>query len=151
MAKATIAPVVRSVDVDAPVDKAFLVFTERIGEWWPLQAHGIFEDKAETCVLEGRVGGRLYERSVDGDEGQWGTVTAYEPPTRLVLSWHPNLDRPAPTEIEVTFTPLGEGTHVELVHRGWEVLGDVALEARDSYDGGWPETLRCYAAAASAG
>ncbi|MEA2451298.1 MAG: hypothetical protein QOG04_8 [Actinomycetota bacterium] len=142
---ATLAPVVRTVDVNADVDKAFRVFTERIGEWWPLETHGIYGDKAETCILEGQVGGRLYERSVDGEEADWAEVTAYDPPSRFVLAWKPNPSRPAPTEIEVTFTQQGEGTHVQLTHTGWDLLGDEGAEARDSYNSGWPETLARYA------
>ena len=147
----TIPPVIRAVDVNAPIEKAFSVFTERIGEWWPLETHGIYGDQSETCILEPRVGGRLYERSLEGEEGNWATVTAYEPPSRLVLSWKPNPDRPAPTEIEVTFTQQGAGTHVELTHRGWELLGDEGPEARDSYNSGWPGTLAGYARYAEAG
>jgi uncharacterized protein YndB with AHSA1/START domain len=146
----TIAPIIRTVDVAASVETAFGVFTERIGDWWPLETHGLFGDKAETCVMERRVGGRLFERSVDGEEGNWATVTAYEPPERFVLSWKPNPNRAAPTEIEVTFTALGDMTHVQLVHRGWELLGDEGAEARDTYNSGWPETLARYAEAVKA-
>jgi uncharacterized protein YndB with AHSA1/START domain len=145
-----VAPVVRAVDVDATVERAFAVFTERIGDWWPLATHGIYGDRARTCVLEPRQGGRLFERSVDGEEAHWATVTVFEPPERLVLSWQPNPDRPAPTEVEVTFTSIGGSTHVELVHRGWELLGDEGAEARTSYDEGWPETLRLYSEAVEA-
>jgi uncharacterized protein YndB with AHSA1/START domain len=140
-----IAPVVRAISVAVPPERAFKVFTERIGAWWPLEMHGVFGDKAKTCVMEPRVGGRVYEVSVDGEEASWAEVTAYEPPERIVWSWRPNRDRPAPTEVEITFTPEGGGTRVELMHRGWELLGDEGAEARDSYDSGWPKTLARFA------
>jgi uncharacterized protein YndB with AHSA1/START domain len=145
MNETTIPPVVRTIDVHAPVDRAFQVFTERIGEWWPLEIHGAFEDKAETCVLEPKIGGRLYERSTDGEEADWATVTAYDPPRLVRLSWQPNPNRPAPTEIEVTFTAKGDTTHVQLVHTGWELLGDEGQEARDNYNSSWPTTLARFA------
>jgi uncharacterized protein YndB with AHSA1/START domain len=145
MNETTIAPVVRTIDVEAPVERAFQVFTERIGEWWPLEAHGVFEDKAETCVLEPKVGGRVYERSVAGEEADWATVLAYEPPRLLRLAWQPNPDRPAPTEVEITFTAQGPMTHVQLIHTGWDLLGEQGQEARDSYNNGWPTTLGRFA------
>lgn len=142
-----IAPVIRTVTVEVSLTKAFSVFTERMGEWWPLQEHGTFGDEAHDVLLEPRVGGRLYEVSIGGEEAFWAEVQEFDPPRRLVLAWRPNPDRPAPTTVEVTFTAVDTGTKVELVHTGWERLGDraVAQEARDSYDSGWPETLRRFA------
>jgi uncharacterized protein YndB with AHSA1/START domain len=104
-----------------------------------------------AVVLEDRVGGRLYERWHDGGEADWGQVLAWEPPTRLLLAWKPNPERPAPTEVEVRFLAVERGrTRVELEHRGWERLGDLAAQARDSYRDGWPTVLDAYAATATA-
>ena len=141
----TLAPVVRTIEVKAEVDKAFRVFTDGIGEWWPLEIHGVYDEKAETCVIEPRAGGRVYERSTDGEEFSWGEVLAYEPPGRVVLAWKPNTESTPPTTVEVTFTATDGGTVVELTHSGWELLGDVAEEARASYDEGWIPTLERYA------
>ena len=55
------------------------------------------------------------------------------------LPWRP--ETAGPTEFEVTFTPEGEGTRVELEHRNWEAAGDGAAEMRDRYDGGWDIVL----------
>src|SRR5215216_711074 len=89
--------------------------------------------------LEAGVGGRLYERWHDGHEADWARVLAWEPPARLLLSWQPNPDRPAPTEVEVRFVPLEpDHTRVELEHRGWERLGDQGPESRAGYERGWP-------------
>lgn len=144
-----IAPVIRTVTVTVPPTKAFAVFTERIGQWWPLEIHGVFHEEAEGVVFEPHVGGHVFELSSSGESASWAEVMEYDPPRRLVLAWRPNRDRPAPTTIEVTFTPVDEGTKVELVHTGWERLGvrAVAQEARDSYNSGWPETLRRFAEA----
>ncbi len=35
----TQVPVVRAVTVQPPADRAFSIFTDRIGEWWPLATH----------------------------------------------------------------------------------------------------------------
>jgi uncharacterized protein YndB with AHSA1/START domain len=141
----TLAPVVRTVDVAVSVERAFDVFTERIGEWWPLEVHSLYVDKAATVVIEGRPGGRVYEVSVDGQEGSWGEVLEFDPPSRVVLAWKPNTDPRPHTRVEVTFTEIAGGTHVELTHTGWELLGDIAEEARTSYHEGWVPTLERYA------
>ena len=86
----TVEPVRRSVSVERPVEDAFRVFTEEIGSWWPLETHSRAGERdgveAETAVLEGRVGGRLYERVSDGTEADWGTMIAWEPPHRLAFA-----------------------------------------------------------------
>jgi uncharacterized protein YndB with AHSA1/START domain len=146
-----IQPVVVAIDVRRGIEEAFRVFTAEIGAWWPVAAHAVEPDKVETVVLEGRAGGRLYERWHDGGEVDWGRVLAWEPPARLVLSWSPTLERRAPTEVEVRFLAVEpDHTRVELEHRGWEGLGELAAQARSSYEGGWPGVLDAFAGAAMA-
>jgi uncharacterized protein YndB with AHSA1/START domain len=147
----TIEPVVVAVEVRRGVEEAFGVFTGEIASWWPVADHSVEADEVEAVVLEGRVGGRLYERWRDGGESDWGRVVAWEPPSRLVLSWSPNPERSATTEVEVRFTALEPGhTRVELEHRGWERLGDLAAEIRDNYREGWPGVLDAFATTAMA-
>lgn len=153
---ATIEAVRKTVTVDCPPDHAFRVFTERLGSWWPLGTHSVsvMDDGSgapETAVLEPRVGGRLYERTRDGRDCDWGRVLAWEPPGRLVLSWHPGRPESEATEVEVRFVPEGERTRVELEHRGWERLGERAAPAREGYDGGWPAVLGAYVDATAGG
>jgi uncharacterized protein YndB with AHSA1/START domain len=151
----TVEPVRRTVTVDRPIEDAFRVFTEGIATWWPLRSHsieGMASDGAqapETVVLEGRAGGRLYERMTSGEEGYWGTVTHWEPPHRVVIEWKVNPSAAAPTEIDVSFIPEGDGTRVELEHRGWERLGASAAEARASYSDGWGTVFGAYERAAN--
>jgi hypothetical protein len=145
-----IEPVRASVEVRRGIEEAFRVFTAEIAGWWPVAGHSVEPDMVEAVVLEARVGGRLYERWRDGGEADWGRVLAWEPPTRLLLAWSPNPER-APTEVEVRFVAVeADHTRVELEHRGWERLGDLAAQARDSYDGGWPGVLDAYAGTAMA-
>jgi uncharacterized protein YndB with AHSA1/START domain len=138
-----IEPIRRTIAVRCDPATAFRVFTQEMGTWWPLDVHAraLERDdvKAERIVVEGEPGGRIYEVLSDGSEGLWGTIETWEPPGRLVIAWKPN-DRPEPpTELEIRFTTADDGgTIVELEHRGWERLGDVAQEMRDSYAGGWP-------------
>jgi uncharacterized protein YndB with AHSA1/START domain len=150
----TLAPIRRTITVRCALDRAFRVFTEDIGKWWPLGTHSVAEYtyggrvKATTAVLEGRTGGRVYEVMADGRECHWAEVLEWEPPTRLVLAWKPNPDRPSPTEVEITFTDVGDGqTRVDVEHRGWERLGEDAAEAREGYAGyqAWPGVLELFA------
>jgi uncharacterized protein YndB with AHSA1/START domain len=139
----------KSIVVNCSVERAFRVFTEEIGSWWPFAGgHSIFEQEAETAVVEGRVGGRVYERARNGDEGDWGTVTAWDPPRRFAMTWHPGRGEETAQELEVVFSADGEGTRVELVHTGWERLGARMDEAMAGYQVGWDRVLSAYVAAA---
>ena len=80
------------VTVKAPPAVAWRVFTERMGTWWPLAHYKIGKAKAVDAVIEPRVGGRWYERGDDGSTCDWGRVLAWEPPSRLVLSWDISAD-----------------------------------------------------------
>jgi uncharacterized protein YndB with AHSA1/START domain len=147
----TIEPVVVAVEVRRGIQEAFAVFTDGIGTWWPVASHSVEPARVAAVVLEGRAGGRLYERRDDGGEADWGRVLAWEPPARLVLAWSPNPERPAATEVEVRFTAVApDRTRVELEHRGWERLGDPGAELRAGYREGWPLVLGAFAAATTA-
>ena len=154
MTQATEQEVRREVTVAAPPERAFAVFAERFDAWWP-RSHRIGEAEMAEAIMEPRTGGRWYERGVDGSECDWGEVLAYEPPHRLMLSWHLNGEwayDPDPahaSEVEVTFTPAGDGTRVELVHRGFERTGPTgdALREGVSREGGWGGLLKLYSEA----
>jgi uncharacterized protein YndB with AHSA1/START domain len=142
----TIPAVQQSVTVNAPVEKAFKVYTEGFNSWWPPQHHIGTAELAEA-VLEAKPGGRWYERGVDGSECEWGQVLAYEPPTRLLLSWQINgawqydPELAHASEVEVRFTDLGAGrTRIDLEHRGFERHGETGPSVHDgvSGEGGWP-------------
>jgi uncharacterized protein YndB with AHSA1/START domain len=140
----------KSVSVAASVERAFQVFTEEIHAWWPLRTHAVDTDNSDLVVLEGREGGRLYERTPAGEEHVWGTVVVWEPPARVGYTWHPGRGDETAQEVEVTFTPEGKGTRVEVRHWGWEKLGDRLTETVASYKAGWDAVLARYAEAANA-
>jgi uncharacterized protein YndB with AHSA1/START domain len=139
----------REITVEAPVERAFEVFTERFDAWWP-RSHHIGEPEMREAILERREGGRWYELGVDGSECEWGEVLAYDPPRRLVLTWHVGADwkyhADEASEIEVSFTPSGARTTVVLEHRHIERHGDGAAQMRDTVgsEGGWPTLLELY-------
>ena len=101
-------PVRKRVRVERSADETFRLFTEHIDRWWPVEVLSRAADeqygdgvKVERVVFETRAGGRLYEVTSEGVEGVWAEVVAFEPPSRILLSWKPN-DRPEPpTEVEI--------------------------------------------------
>jgi uncharacterized protein YndB with AHSA1/START domain len=146
----------KAITVAVPQEKAFSAFAADINRWWP-RDHHIGQAELDEAILEGREGGRWYERGVDGSECEWGRVVVWDPPARLVLSWQISgewaYDANLWTEVEVTFTPEGpDRTRVELEHRGLDAYGDKAQEMRVMFDspGAWQTTLEQYAQAALA-
>jgi uncharacterized protein YndB with AHSA1/START domain len=143
------APVRKTVLVPAPPQRAFDVFTAGIGRWWP-KTHKIGAADLDRPVIEPHAGGRWYERDVDGSECELGKVLVWDPPSRLVLAWQLDPDwkyDPAlVTEVEVTFTPEGDATRVELEHRHLERIGERAEEMREKIDapGGWGGLLQLF-------
>ena len=139
--------------VEAPIERAFSVFTDGFGSFKPREHNLLGVDIAET-VFESRVGGHVYDRGVDGSECRWARVLAYEPPARVVISWdispqwqlETDLDKTS--EVEVRFiAESSDRTRIELEHRnldrhgtGWEAV----REGVDS-EGGWPLYLQRFA------
>jgi uncharacterized protein YndB with AHSA1/START domain len=139
------APLQMSFDVACSAEHAFRVWTGRISTWWPPD-HTV-TGQAALIVLEGAVGGRIYERTSDGVEHDWGEVTVWEPPARLVYQWHLRGDRTDATEVEIRFTAQGSAAaRVEIEHRGWERLGSAAGEWRERNRAGWETLLPHYLA-----
>ncbi|GAY13080.1 SRPBCC family protein [Pseudonocardia sp. N23] len=150
---APIPPITGTVSLTIPVERAFEVFTQSINSWWPHQFH-IGTADVDEVVLESRVGGRWYERGVDGSECDWGRVLAWEPPHRLLFTWQINgswqfdPDPDHASEIEASFRPDGSGTVVEVEHRLFERLaGGQAINDAINGGGGWALLLDGYAKA----
>ena len=137
-------PILISFDVDCPVTHAFEVWTERISSWWP-KSHTVSAEADADVVLERRVGGRIYERTVAGEEHQWGEVTAFEPPRRLSYLWHIRRDRADATEVAIRFSSVdARTTRVQIEHRGWDRLGTEAETWRDRNHAAWGTLLPRY-------
>jgi uncharacterized protein YndB with AHSA1/START domain len=140
-------PLRLSFDVACSAEHAFLVWTSRINTWWPPD-HTVTGCPHLVVVLESGVGGRIYERTSDGAEHDWGQVTVWEPPTRLAYSWHLRQDRADPTEVEVKFVPEGPArTRIEIEHSGWERFGGMADERREQNQLGWQGLVPYFQAA----
>lgn len=137
-------PIVVEFEVRASPQHAFDVWTTMPSLWWP-RSHTMSQDPALTVVFEPYPGGRIYERTSDGSEHEWGEVLVWEPPLRLDYLWHLFFDRSEATEIMVTFVETGEGSRVRLVQTGFERLGeDVGPERRRRTSHAWAEVTGYY-------
>jgi hypothetical protein len=134
----------KTVTVDCVVEEAFRVFTTDATSWWPVDSHSIHGAAVKEVVFEGREGGEVYELTADGERGHWATVITWDPPTRIVLAWNILKREAIPTEVDVRFVAEGEGTRVELEHRGWEGIAEDAPAKRENYDTGWDHVLGVY-------
>jgi uncharacterized protein YndB with AHSA1/START domain len=143
----------QAIVVEAPIARAFKVFTERFGQFKPPEHNLLGVPIAET-VFKTRVGGYLYDRGADGSECRWARVLAYEPPHRLLLSWNINprwrieTDPDRTSEWEVRFiAETAQRTRVEIEHRKLERHGEGWQSVRDGVAGdqGWPLYLRRFA------
>jgi uncharacterized protein YndB with AHSA1/START domain len=151
--QATATSVRAAIVVEAPIDRAFRVFTEDFDRIKPRE-HNMLGVEIAEIVIEPRAGGRVYDRGVDGSEYQWARVLAFEPPDRLVFSWdlspqfqiESDLDKTS--EVEVRFIAEStERTRVELEHRNLDRHGGGWEGTREAVggDGGWPLYLQRYA------
>jgi uncharacterized protein YndB with AHSA1/START domain len=143
----------QSIVVEAPVERAFSVFTDGFGSFKPRE-HNLLDAPLAETVFEPHVGGHIYDRAVDGSECRWARVLVYEPPNRVVFSWdisprwqlEPDPDKTS--EVEVRFVAEGpERTRVELEHRHLDRHGEGWESERDGVGGddGWPLYLERFA------
>ena len=150
----TTPPVVRrQIVVQAPIEQAFTLFTTRFGDFKPPEHNLLAAPIAET-VFEGKVGGHIYDRAIDGSECRWARVLECDPPDRVVFSWDIDpqwqleTDPDNTSEVEIRFiaeTP--QRTRVELEHRHLDRHGPGWQAVRDgiAHDEGWPLYLSRYA------
>jgi hypothetical protein len=132
-----IEPLELSYEIACPPSHAFEVWTERFSMWWP-KGHAVSGDPDVSFVFEPRVGGRIFERTSAGEEIDWGRVTRWEPPHGLGYLWHIRRSPEEATDVDITFVGLDNGTtRLEIVHSGWERLGDAGPGWRDANLGGW--------------
>jgi uncharacterized protein YndB with AHSA1/START domain len=142
-----IEPLRISFEVRCAVDHAFETWTEATSTWWP-PGHSVSGEPDIDVVFEGQPGGRIFERTRDGREIDWGEITAWEPPHRLAYLWHIRRDRRDATDVIVTFVEVGdEATRVEIVHGGWDRLGGDGASWREANQGGWDGLLPHFRAA----
>jgi uncharacterized protein YndB with AHSA1/START domain len=141
-----IEPIELVFTVGCSPQHAFDVWATRASLWWP-RPHSWSGAPGLTVTFEPRSGGRIFERTPEGVEYDWGEVLVWEPPNRLAYLWHIYGDRTDATEVEVTFTDRGDATAVTIVHTGWDRLGERGRELQERNRQGWAGVIPPYSAA----
>ena len=154
MGQAEAVTVRKQIVVDAPIERAFTVFTDRFGDFKPPEHNMLAAPIAQT-VFEPRVGGGIVDRATDGSECRWARILAFDPPDRVVFSWDISpewqyeTDQDLTSEVEVRFVPDGPNrTRVELEHRNLDRHGPSWRSVAEGIDSeaGWPLYLARYVA-----
>lgn len=139
-------PIEIEFTVECSAEHAFAVWADKTSMWWP-HDHSVSGEAGLTVTFEPRVGGRIFERTPQGAEHDWGEVIVWDPPGKLIYLWHIGRDRSGATEVEVIFTDGDGGTTIRIVHRGWEPLGEAGAGLRKRNRQGWSGLLPHYQSA----
>jgi Activator of Hsp90 ATPase homolog 1-like protein len=134
-------PIVKTIEVPCSQEKAFKVFVNEMGTWWPLDQRSMSMKSgkpAKSLRIEPRQGGKIVEIGHDDTEHLWGTIKSYDPYDSITLDFHMGLPAENASLVEVRFTALQqERTRVELTQSNWEAFGDMAEMLRGFYGSGW--------------
>ena len=138
-------PLIVEFEVDAGIDHAFAMWTERTAMWWP-RTHAMSGPNLASITFEARPGGRIFERAADGDEHEWGEVIEWEPPSRVSYLWHVFFDRSEATEVDVTFAATEAGTRIRIEQTGFERLGEAGAPRRERTEMSWSVVVDAFRA-----
>jgi len=135
-------PIIKTIEVPCSQEKAFGVFVNEMGSWWPLDKRSMSlmqgGKPAKSLRVEAKQGGKIVEIGSDDTEHLWGTIKSYDPHDFVSMDFHMGLPPENASLVEVRFTALGEEqTRVELTQSNWEAFGDMAEMMRDGYGSGW--------------
>ena len=135
-------PIVKTIEVPCSQEKAFGVFVNEMGSWWPLDERSISlvhsGEPAKSLRIEPTRGGKIVEFGSDDTEYLWGTLTSYDPHDFVSMDFHMGLPPENASLVEVRFTALQqERTRVELTQSNWEAFGDMVEMMHDGYGSGW--------------
>jgi hypothetical protein len=133
-----------SFEVDCSPEHAFDTWTGRASSWWP-PAHTVSHEPGAQIVFEPREGGRIYERTADGREIEWGRIIEWKRPRRLRYLWHIATEAMNATDVEIAFHATPDSrTRVEIEHGGWDRLGEIGATWREANHAGWDGVLGPY-------
>jgi len=134
-------PIVKTVTLPLPPEKAFEVFTTGMGDWWPLDSHSLSAQEdgvpARDVTVTPEKGGPVYETKPDGSTAPWGTVTDWAPGERFAMTWHVGRPEDQASHVRVGFDVVADGTKVTLIHDNWQALGSEAAALHGVYHTGW--------------
>ena len=144
-----IEPIELRFTVPCSPEHAFEVWTSRTSTWWPT-SHSVSGDPDLTVTIGREVGGRILERTSQGQEHTWGEIIAWDPPDSFSYRWHLNQHVADATVVTISFVPFEGGTEVRIVRSGWERLGPAGPGLRERNDRGWAGVLPHFRSACAA-
>jgi len=133
-------PVVKTITVPCPPERAFAIFTRDFSVWWPADKHSMSAmagRPARSVHAEAKTGGEIWEIDHKGDRQIWGQFTTFQAPSLLEINWHVGRPKTQATRVAVQFTAKGAATEVTLTHSGWEIFAQEAENMRNGYNNGW--------------
>lgn len=137
-------PIVKTIEVPCSQEKAFGVFVNEMGSWWPMEtfsASAMGGGTAKSLTVDPKPGGRIVETTPEDIEHLWGIIRSYDPNDLLTMDFHLDPSNPEPVDftlVEVRFTALGDDrTQVVLTQSNWEALGDMGPVVHGGYGQGW--------------
>jgi len=141
----TVDPIVREVYVEATPETVFEFYVDprKLERWLAVEA--TLDPRPGGVCLQVHAGDDRPDSGLFHMEGEFVTV---DPPKRVVFTWgftEPEVNVPVgSTTVEVSLTPEGSGTRVQLVHH------DLPPSELASHAGGWATMLDRLAAAVAA-
>src|SRR5207247_9436204 len=133
-------PIVKTIEVPCSQEKAFRVFVNEMGSWWPLHKRSvsmISGKPAKSLGIEPKQGGKIVEIGHDGTEHLWGTIRSYDPNDSISMDFHIGMPAESASLVEVRFTALARvRRRGELTQGNWEAFGDLAARRRGGYGSG---------------
>ena len=148
-----IAPIEETVALPLPPERAYAVFKDEFGAWWPGDYTYSGPGGLQAISLGAAAGDLCTEIGPHGFRVDWGRMLDVEPSRRLRFLWQiaddrtPRPDPAASSEVEVVFEPDPGGSIVRLTHSGFERYGEggVRYRAEMAAEYGWPLIMAKFA------
>jgi uncharacterized protein YndB with AHSA1/START domain len=129
----------RSIQINATPERVWREFEsfDRFRAWWSTEEPS---RKEWVRAYQPRVGARI-EMPCEWPGGSCvfvGDITVFDPPKQLTFELSvEDAGWPAPTYVTLRLSPNAYGTLVEILHYGFEALGDLATQQFQDFEGGW--------------
>ncbi len=134
--------IVKQVLLACNPQRAFALFTEQAGLWWPAGRRHTADAQSAIRIESG---GRFFERAADGSEVELGVVRHFEAPRRLRLDWYPGTGQAHPTQVDITFEEVDGGTRVTVQHGPADATGAAFDRSAPAFARSWDLVLAALA------
>ena len=134
--------ITKTVMLACQPERAFILFTEQAGLWWPAERRHSKDPSSEIRI---EAAGRFFERSSAGVEVELGAVLIFDPARRLLLDWYPGTGPAKPTQVDITFEAVDAGTRVTVRHNAGAAGQEAFARNAPAYARSWELVLNAFA------